>query len=717
MVAVCVALLVALPAAALAGGPKESDITALVVERLDMGYAQEVIEDVCAMGDSDIGFRGAGGSADQEAATYMAEQMEAIGLVDVALEAVPVNTWEFRGAYLDVPGMERMVAASFGGFLGTDDQSTPDVHEALEGEVVWVNNGYDADYFGKDVEGKIVLVNWIGYDYWVDSIAYGAWENGAKGIIVTTIDSNVGQNDWALSCHDGLYVTGWPPLISISPENATLIIDLLDSGESLTVTMYSDILKLPELAGTGYNPVGYLPGKDYGTSKDEFVIFGPHHDAWFQGAMDDTSGMAALLVVAKAMRGVMDETGWTPDRTVIFTSHTAEEYGIDDTYFDWCWGAYYQINIEHADDWIGRAVGYLCMELMGMAGEPVYINCVPELYTFTRDVLADNVENLPYGVTVDNNAHTWADHWTFSAAGVPGLEFETVSEEWEENYYHTQCDAPGIIDYSYLEQCFAVISDMTVRMVTAPVAPYDFETLATDLSSHLLHEEELWGVAALDEIYAHFGMSTENRDKLLDQAARFQENTAALKAALATVKPSKAHDVNVELMDIVGTLDTSLIAIGVWEQDWYPYQQPINDVYHLWWALEKLWAKMDGTGDDMGLGTLNWVGMTWYYAYSSYGNYMDQRDRLTGDRVASWGLQTHLQPSVDIWWEYDALMSVKGPEGPTFEDVLWVVPSLENVLGGTALAQLEDAFVLMWTAIEDANGQMEGLVDSISKGN
>ncbi len=712
----CIAFLIALPAAALAAKPADSDVTAQVVERLDMDYAREIIEEVCTMGDSDIGFRGAGGSADQEAAAYMADQMGAIGLVDVVLEAVPVSTWEFRGAYLEVPGMEQMVAASFGGFPGTDDQSTPDVHESLVGEVVWVNNGYDADYSGKDVEGKIVLVNWIGYDYWVDSIAYGAWEHGAKGIIVTTIDSNVGQNDWALSCHDGLYVTGWPPMISISPENATKIIEALGSGESLTVTMYSDILKLPELAGTGYNPVGYLPGKYYGTAKDEFVIFGPHHDAWFQGAMDDTSGMAALLVVAKAMREVMDETGWVPDRTVIFTSHTAEEYGLDNTYYDWCWGAYYQINVEHADDWIGRTVGYLCMELMGMAGEPIYINCVPELYTYTRDVLAANVENMPYGFNVDNNAHTWADHWTFSAAGVPGLEFETTSEEWEEYYYHTQCDAPEIIDYSYLEQCFAVISDLTVGMVTSTFAPYDFETLATDLSSHLLHEEELWGVSALDEIYAYFGMSTENRDRLLSEAARFQENTAALKAALATVNPAKAHDVNVELMDIVGTLDTSLIAIGVWEQDWYPYQQPINDVYHLWWALEKLWAKMDGTGDDMGLGTLNWVGMTWYYAYSSYDNYMDQRDRLTGDRVASWGLQTHLQLSVDIWWEYDALMSVKGSDGPTFEDVLWVVPSLEEVLGGTALVQLEDAFVLMWTALEDANGQVEELVEDISKG-
>lgn len=48
-----------------------------------------------------------------------------------------------------------MVAASFGGFPGTDDQATEAVHESLQGELVWVGNGYDSDYVGKDVNRKI----------------------------------------------------------------------------------------------------------------------------------------------------------------------------------------------------------------------------------------------------------------------------------------------------------------------------------------------------------------------------------------------------------------------------------------------------------------------------------------------------------------------------------------------------------------------------------
>ncbi len=709
LVALSMAFLVALPATTARDEPKEVDWTALVVENLDMEYAEEIIEEVCAMGDSALGFRGAGGPADHEVADYIVKEMRKIGLDDIAKEAVPLNAWEFREAYLDVPGIGKMTAASFGGFPGTDDQSTRNIHEALVEDLIWVGNGYDSDYDGKDVEGKIVLANWIGYDFWVDSVAFGAWEHGAAGIVITTIDCNVGQNVEALSCHDGLYVTGWPPLISISKENGTMLVERLEAGESITVTMYSDIVKTPaELGGVGYNVVGYLPGKNYGTPEDEFVIFGPHHDAWFQGAMDDTSGIAAMLVVAEAMKEVIKDNKIDLQRTVIFTSHTAEEYGIDDTYYDWCWGAYYQITEEHPE-WVGRSVAYLCMELMGMAGDPVDINCVPEIATFVRQVLASNRENLPYGALVADSVHCWADHWTFSAAGVPGIEFASTSAEWEELYYHTQCDAPEIIDYTYLGQLFAVISDMTVRLASYPVIPYNFKTLGSDLNSHL-NGDNLWGVGGLYDIYTEYGFDTSiNLQRIVDEAAEFAAKVELLEEMLMYADPGEAGEINSQLMSIAATLDQSLIGMGVWEQDWYPYQQPINDVYHMYKTIQAL--KTHETEDaGLGMGSLYWVGVVWYYDYMSYANYLDQRDRLTGDRVASWGLQTHLQLAVDVWPEYDSLVKMTQGVGHDPDAVAEVLASLEGKLTGISIVQLENSFELMWTALDDANGQIDDLM-------
>ncbi len=707
LTAIALAILVAAPVSVMAAKPVKPDWTANVVEKLDMYYAERIIDDVCAMGDSAIGFRGAGGPADIEAAEYIANEMELMGLTDVVLEPVPVDSWEFRSAYLQVPGLGTMTAASFGGFPGTDDQATPDM-ESITAEIVWIGNGYDSDYDGKDVKGKIVLANWIGYDYWVDSMAYGAMEHEVAGMVVTTIDSNVGQGPDAISCHDGLYVPGFPPLISISKENALKVIEKIEKGGMWTATMYSDIVKGSRGDGDsfGYNVVGYLPGKHWGTDSDEYVIIGPHHDAWFQGAMDDTSAVAALLVIAKAMVDTIDEDGWVPDRTMIFTSHTAEEYGIDDTYFDWCWGANYQI-IEAHPEWVGKSVAYLCLELMGMAGEPVYINCVPEIATFVKQVLSDNRANVPYGAILAPTVHTWADHWTFSAAGIPGIEFETVSTAWEEFYYHSNLDAPNIIDYGYLEQLFTLLTDMSVRLMTTPIAPYDFSVLAGQLESTLLGGN--FGVDGLYDIYDEYGVSTENLERLLGEVSEFSSKVSALQPALGLVPVSEAHEVNLQLMSIVEALDTALIAIGVWEQDWYPYQQPINDVYKADAAIGMLKA---AAGNSMVTGAirhLNWVGMVWYYDYSSYDNYLDQRDRLTGSRMASWGLQTHLQLSVDVWPEYDALVGLMGENAVTPEALGPIIASLEQKLVDVSIVQLENAFVMMCDAIEGANDQIDVL--------
>lgn len=710
LTAIALAVLVATPVTVLAAKPtKQVDWTAKVVERLDMYYAERIIDDICSMGDSAMGFRGAGGPADVQAAEYIASEMWRIGLTEVVMEPVPVDSWEFRSASLYVPGLGTMAAASFGGFPGTDDQNTPE-HESITAEIVWVGNGYDSDYEGKDVKGKLVLANWIGYDYWVDSMAYGAMQHEVAGLIVTTIDSNVGQGPDAISCHDGLYVPGFPPLISISKENALKIIEKMGMGGRCTATMYSDIVKGSRESGqsVGYNVVGYLPGKYWGTDRDEYVIIGPHHDAWFQGAMDDTSGVAAMLVIAKAMVEAVREDGWEPERTMIFTSHTAEEYGIDNTYFDWCWGANYQITNEHPE-WVGRSVAYLCLELMGMAGEPVYMNCVPEISSFVRQVLAKNRANLPYGASLTPKVHTWADHWTFSAAGIPGIEFETVSDAWEAYYYHSDLDAPSIVDYDYLRQLFAVITDMSVKLMMSPVVPYNFEPLAGQLNEALTKSDG-FSVLRLDEVYDEYDFSTENRDRLVGAVAEFSAKVSALQDALKDVSVAEAHDMNMKLMSIVGTLDTALVAIGVWEQDWFPYQQPINDVYHTYDALAILKSTKGQDKVRSVISELNWVGMVWYYDYSSYENYLDQRDRLTGSRVASWGLQTHLQESVDVWPEYDALMTMFKAKTVTPEALAPIIGSLEQKLVDVSIPQLESAFVLMSEAIEDANGQIDILM-------
>jgi N-acetylated-alpha-linked acidic dipeptidase len=57
------------------------------------------------------------------------------------------------------------------------------------------------------------------------------------------------------------------------------------------------------------------------------ILFGNHHDAWVNGAEDPISGMVAVEEMARSL-GVLLETGWRPDRTIVIAAWDAEEWGL-----------------------------------------------------------------------------------------------------------------------------------------------------------------------------------------------------------------------------------------------------------------------------------------------------------------------------------------------------------------------------------------------------
>lgn len=100
-----------------------------------------------------------------------------------------------------------------------------------------------------------------------------------------------------------------------------------------------------------------LPGRRRGSP----IVVAGHEDAWFQGAIDDASGVAAALGLAKALV----DSGYAPEGPIVFGVHCAEEYGIQDSAFDWCIGSWWQVRHEHAA-WGSRAALYFNIEGTGM---------------------------------------------------------------------------------------------------------------------------------------------------------------------------------------------------------------------------------------------------------------------------------------------------------------------------------------------------------------
>lgn len=100
------------------------------------------------------------------------------------------------------------------------------------------------------------------------------------------------------------------------------------------------------------------------TLTDRYVVLGNHRDGWIFGAIDPSSGTAAMLEMTRVLTENMKKTGWKPKRTMIFISWGAEEYGLVGS-MEW---------IEQFQKQLGnRAVAYLNLD-MALEGKSTSIN-------------------------------------------------------------------------------------------------------------------------------------------------------------------------------------------------------------------------------------------------------------------------------------------------------------------------------------------------------
>ena len=74
-------------------------------------------------------------------------------------------------------------------------------------------------------------------------------------------------------------------------------------------------------------PIYDVIAKLHGSSDDEWVVLGNHHDAWVFGAADPGSGTASLLETGRAL-GELARSGWKPRRTIVICHWDGEEPGI-----------------------------------------------------------------------------------------------------------------------------------------------------------------------------------------------------------------------------------------------------------------------------------------------------------------------------------------------------------------------------------------------------
>ncbi len=315
------------------------------------------------------------------------------------------------------------------------------------------------DYAGLDVKGKIVMVLVNDPGYGIDNSLfkgdtmtyYGRWtykfeeaaRQGAKGCLVihntkaASYPFSVVQNNWngsRLHLDDKgknvkyCDIVGW-----VSEPTAIKLLEAAGFDSSLlrkaavpgfkAIPLHETLstsIKVKATYNTSKNVIGKITGSKH---PGEYVIYTAHWDhlgigkpdetgdSIYNGALDNASGTAGLMQLAKAFTSMKTK----PERTIIFLCVTAEEQGL--------WGsAYYAQNPIYPID---STAGMINMDILNNFGKTKDIIVVGKGQSELEDYLNDAAKKVDRVITFEKHPEAGfyyrSDHFNFAKVGVPAL--------------------------------------------------------------------------------------------------------------------------------------------------------------------------------------------------------------------------------------------------------------------------------------------------------
>jgi Iap family predicted aminopeptidase len=635
---------------------RSSDMGRKVEEAVDEAFMRSIVMRMSKIGSSQIGFRVAGTPEDDEVCALITDVMGQIGLEDVRLEPVPVDGWRFGGAALTAGG-ESFACAAFGG-------TPPTPAGGVEGELVFAGRGSRGELARLDVAGKIVLFDWPGdHLVWPSLTAAEATRAGALAVVCTCLPGGrYYQSPGALGSFSGLWVGGSVPLTTIAKEDALRLIELLRSGP-LPARLRLDVKLFP--GATGHNTAGTLPGRRPGPP----IVVAGHHDGWFAGAIDDASGVASTLGIAKAML----DASHVPDHPIVFGSHTGEEYGRADSAFDWLIGASWQIHEQHPE-WQDTVPLYLNIEGTGQP-LPAMVEAPPELRRFCHRVCAGARRDglLPHGVRY-GPPRTGTEQWPFVAAGIPAVGVDTSFTDYMSLQYHTQYDTAEIVSYPDL----ARQTRLHARLVMAADASLSDLLHPAARTAELRRHDHLDAAhrAGLEVAHVHEALAR------FDQAAGNGTTWPAARAAFATVA-------------------RTLEAIDARDKQSSLHVQALRDVEALDAACAAL-EKQDFRAAVRAAARVGRNGLAGHLSREIFE--LDESRHRPAHSGYGWAAHARPTPSPNLWDELASLRREPGsrPAGP------WLASSLRSERSGSA-EELQRRLDQIAGAFEQAAGQLTSL--------
>lgn len=557
----------------------DTDATQAYLSKVDVDYSYNLalkLEEIRS--NEKLGYRTAGSEAELATGDMLKEEMERIGLQDVTKDAFTLDTWTFTKAQLcfeDGAGEEYV--AELGGYQTNFVTDGAETFTVIDG-----GQGTEADLAGLDVTGKLVLVD-INQraDWWINYPAYEAHLAGAAAVIAVQDGGYAEVSDDALNAQDVCGPSD-APAFSMSRTDAALLRAAMDENGEANVTLDAD--SRVEMDGTSYNVIGTIPGRD----TESMVLMSAHYDSYFAGFQDDNAAIALMMGIAK---GLID-SGYQPEKTLVFCAMAAEEWGVSNTRYDWSTGAYNQIFRVHPE-WVGKVIADINFELPAMnEGTADQIRTSYELKTFV-DGFKSTVPQVdgvfPDGIEIIVPTQTWSDDFSLSIAGVPS-SVTALRGGFAQTHYHSQFDDRD----TYSREAFLFHHNMYGLLMMAydhcAVSPLDFSTrlsvLRESMDDTVMTAEQMDALnAALDE--AETAASTAWA-KVSEANAAYQQALDAGDTDKADELLAEAREMNANVLAAFKFAEDSFVRLTWEDSSIFPHEHSQNNLLALEGAAEAL---------------------------------------------------------------------------------------------------------------------------------